>query len=954
MKHGTEPGGLRVALEEVAPAARASVLALWERAEFEVHRSDEDVWIPKEALWKMSDGLLASLGVGRYQGTVEIAERGLAGGARYAWSLRWSGGDAPMSGCWRLPTSGPPELLDPEMAALDALVEGVAGSTKVTVFRSVIRLQALARSCPRILPPPRLASRRIREATAVRIEVDGPPDDPRPSPRLVASAPEGDGPAAMDRQGAEEDHQGGWEPPEARRETAEELDVSHVQLLDEAVARATGDSVVPVGADDFVVVPAAVYRDYLLTLAAAEQGPGVRRRFVENPTAFLPDPDVFDEAHYSTRVVGVGEAPKSGGAGPATTRTWVESNGGLLIDAPEGPLWVSDDEIAPLVAALRAAISAGTPDVSWRDQAVPALPGVVAALERAIAPNTESDEGDDPQPRPRILRIRENEVVLDWAPIRGSGRLAPLPHVPPLSAGHDLQLHQQQAMAVLQDLWTRGEPGALLCDDMGLGKTLQALVFAAWVARQVRSGGGPADGEAPTVPVMVVAPPSLLEGWLKELEARLPTDVMPKVLWGASALPEASSTREVRLLSNFRRDPARGAPSVVVEHARIDLASLTSYAPDLLLIGYDTLRSLQFAIGEMRFGLVIADEAQAVKNPGSLRSHALRAMNYDFALALTGTPIENTWADLWTICDFATPGRLGPLVDFRKEFPASEEVQAVGERLAKTLSSVLIRRTRKSALRGLPPCDVRSELRKMPAPQALAYRAEANRAGRGAILGLLQGLARISLHPRTRATLTNRDEAVAWLEESARTQVMYEALSAWAGERQASLVFVRSLAAQETLSRALRLVFDLPMVECLNGQSPLAERQRLVGRFEDGAGFRVLLVSPDVGGAGWNLQFAARTVLLERPFNPAVEAQMIARTWRLGQRQPVKVVSPVACLDDMDSFDVVLDGLLNEKRALAESVLAPAAVGEEEVATRFAGLRLGAITPAEECCGEEQ
>jgi SNF2 family DNA or RNA helicase len=361
----------------------------------------------------------------------------------------------------------------------------------------------------------------------------------------------------------------------------------------------------------------------------------------------------------------------------------------------------------------------------------------------------------------------------------------------------------------------------------------------------------------------------------------------------------------------------------------------------LLLIGYDTVRSMQFAVAEIPFGLVIADEAQAIKNPASLRSKALRAMTYDFAVALTGTPIENTWTDLWTICDFATPGRLGPLAEFRDEFPASEDVRSVGERLANTLSSVLIRRTRQSALRGLPPCDVRSVQRPMPPFQALAYRAEANRAGRGPILGLLQGLARISLHPRTRAVLESRDDAVTWLGESARTQVMLDALRTWADAGDAALVFVRSLAAQETLSRALRLAFDLPSVECLNGQRPFAERQRIVGRFQDGDGFRVLLVSPDVGGAGWNFQFACRSVLLERPYNPAVEAQMIARTWRLGQKRPVEVVSPVACLPDMDTFDTVLDGLLTEKRLLSESVLAPAATSDEEITSRFSALRHG-------------
>ena len=288
----------------------------------------------------------------------------------------------------------------------------------------------------------------------------------------------------------------------------------------------------------------------------------------------------------------------------------------------------------------------------------------------------------------------------------------------------------------------------------------------------------------------------------------------------------------------------------------------------------------------MRVGLVIADEAQQVKNPSSLRSHALRAMNYDFALALTGTPIENSWCDLWTLCDFATPGLLGPLAEFCQAFPASGDSREVGQRLAQTVRDVLIRRTRASALDDLPPCAIRSVRAEMDADQALAYRAEVTRhrgGGRG-VLGLLQGLARISLHPRVRAELRSPSEARTWLQGSARTWTLMASLEQWQQTEEAVLVFVRSKAAQATLKRALELAFGLAPVGVLNGDLSLPERQRLVGEFALDEGFRVLLVSPDVGGAGWNLQFAARSFLLERPFNPAIEAQMIARTWRRGEQ----------------------------------------------------------------------
>jgi hypothetical protein len=397
-------------------------------------------------------------------------------------------------------------------------------------------------------------------------------------------------------------------------------------------------------------------------------------------------------------------------------------------------------------------------------------------------------------------------------------------------------------------------------------------------------------------------------------------------------------------LKALRADAPRGAGgSVVLEHARLDLEAWDAARPDALFIGYDSLRTLQHALGALDVGLLVADEAQAVKNPGSLRAHALRAMHYDFALALTGTPIENAWMDLWAICDVALPGRLGTAKDFQRDFPQRGDVQSGGRAAAGAALGApdppdARRHPRRhaAALHHLGPTGARC-----PQPQALAYRAELARAGAAqgaAVLPLLQGLALVSLHPRPRAELHTAEEARAWMRCSARTAAALDALDRWAEEGQPALVFVRSLALQETLSRALSLIYTLPPVPVLNGQLSFAARQAAVARVREGRGFRVLLVSPEVGGAGWNLQFAARSVLLERPFNPAVEAQMVARTWRLGQTAAVEVVAPVALMPGHTSFDEVLDGLLEEKRQLADSVLAPCQVSEQELSQRFASV----------------
>lgn len=940
---------LAVQLYELDANTRDGLLSVWSTGEDGVERAGGRLHLTPEAAWGLDDRLVMALGLSRLTRRVRVEHGGgLLGKSRYHWVINWPPAHALVGPC----LAGPDGfvLVPPVVLELPTLVERARGAPRQEVLEALLDLKGLAHRCDLIELDERLLDTRVRQATSVQIDVAGTADEPEPIVRIVGVSertekpgtrpadPEAGAQGTQDWEDSTEPHQ--WLAVEG-------IEIPDETLFNDIIGRSAADSVIRVGSGDFVLLPKEVFQNLVLGRAAAEQPPEVRQRFVENPTAFLPAPDAFDEAHYSARVVGVGEAPRGSSKGATESRSWAEAPEGLLIELPSGPLWVAPEELPALAASLQAGLASGQQTVSFQGAEIPCNRPIVEAVSRAAAP-APADASEDAQDgeaedsgRPTVLRIQENEVVLDWAPLRRGGRHAPHPAIPQLADGVSLKPHQEVAFAHLRNHWSRGESGALLCDDMGLGKTMQALAFAAWVEDQIRHGGGARDGDDITLPVLLVGPPSLLEGWLAEVGRRLPPERFPRVLWGASSLPAQQHGREVRLLKGFRRDaPAVTGSTVVVQHARLDLDAISAYRPSVLFIGYDALRTLQFAVGALRVGLVIADEAQQVKNPSSLRSHALRAMNYDFALALTGTPIENSWSDLWTLCDFATPGLLGPLAEFRQSFPASGDTREVGQRLAQTVGDVLIRRTRGTALKDLPPCDIRSVEAEMDADQALAYRAEVTRHGGGgrAVLGLLQGLARISLHPRVRADLQSPAEALDWLRGSARTRTLLGALKRWRETNEAVLVFVRSKAAQATLKRALELAFGLPSVGVLNGDLSLPERQRLVGEFEFGEGFRVLLVSPDVGGAGWNLQFAARSFLLERPFNPAIEAQMIARTWRLGQTRQVEVVAPVAVIDGMESFDQVLDQLLRDKRELAESVLAPAVVESKELESRFGRL----------------
>ena len=909
--------GLQVSSPIDATDPRYALHAALVAGEDGIEPSRDGLIVYPERLRGMVDETLAALGAPRWAGPIHVGDEGLLRSASY----RWAVDDGTRHGPW-LDRDGATYLLDAAHERVFVLADQVrVADSRHTRLRCLATLQQLAADDDRIVLSPRLAETPVHPVDAIQVDVTRDPiAGPIPRPRLV-------------------DSETGDEVPLDDEDLTR---VAQAGLLRPASKKVKGQ---------WILTTPGVARNTLLAATATQASRTERERFVENPTAFLPDDDAFDAADYADRVIGVGVVPPSATREGESERDWVGEHapvGVIVTDIHGEDVQVGPDQVADLRAAVAGSLEDGEPHATFADREIPVSQALLTVLDDILGGQRPPGTGTGRQRSViRVLLIADNEVVLDWAPVADRERVARGAQA--LALRVTLRPHQTAALRHLQSVWRAGGTGALLCDDMGLGKTLQALVFGTWVAKQVGAGGRSRHDEqagAVDIPLCVVGPPSLLTSWLQELELRLGSDELPVVVWGQSQLPAGDPSRLVLPLRKFLvRAEGRG---VVLDHARIDLAKLRAARPSVLLIGYDTLRRLQFAIGQIRFGALVADEVQQAKNPNSLRSRALRAMNVDFCLALTGTPIENSWRDLWTLCDFAVPGRLGTLQQFQQKYPPSGDIATVGRDLAATLAPVLIRRTRGRALEGLPQCTITPERRDMPELQAMAYRAalSAHHREGGPVLALLQRLASVSLHPRQRVELRTAAEADAWADESARTRALWAALRRFQSHQVAVLVFVRSIAMQQTLAHALRLAFGLDQVGALNGQLTMRQRTQLVERVRNQHGFRVMLVSPDVGGAGWNLQFAKRAVLLERQWNPAVEAQMIARIHRLGQNVAVEVVTPIATTPGLRTFDVILDELLTEKRHLAESVLAPAAVSSDELTGRFADLARGTDEPA--------
>ncbi|MEV1069274.1 DEAD/DEAH box helicase [Streptomyces sp. NPDC050263] len=421
--------------------------------------------------------------------------------------------------------------------------------------------------------------------------------------------------------------------------------------------------------------------------------------------------------------------------------------------------------------------------------------------------------------------------------------------------------------------------GCCLADDMGLGKTI--TLIALHLHRQT-------DAEA-AGPTLVVCPTSLMGNWQREIERFAPDT-------------------PVRRFHGPRRDLAALADGEVV------------------LTTYGTLRLDADRLGEVPWGLVVADEAQHVKNPYSATARALRTIGARARVALTGTPVENNLSELWAILDWTTPGLLGRLGAFRTRYARAVEAggdPAAAERLARLVGPFLLRR-RKSDPGIAPELPPKTEtdrpvsltteqvgLYEAVVRETLAAIAEADdMARRGLIVKLLTGLKQICNHPAQYL----KEERPRTAGRSGKLELLDELLDTILSEGASVLIFTQYVRLARLLEQHLA-ARGVP-TQFLHGGTPVAEREVMVQRFQDGE-VPVFLLSLRAAGTGLNLTRAEHVVHYDRWWNPAVEAQATDRAYRIGQTRPVQVHRLIA----EGTIEDRIGDMLRRKRDLADAVL---------------------------------
>ncbi|WP_433373216.1 DEAD/DEAH box helicase [Actinoplanes sp. CA-142083] len=485
------------------------------------------------------------------------------------------------------------------------------------------------------------------------------------------------------------------------------------------------------------------------------------------------------------------------------------------------------------------------------------------------------DGGEEDLP---LVEVDADGELGDLLSGQAAERIAPLP-TPPGFQG-TLRPYQERGLSWLSFLSRLGL-GGILADDMGLGKTAQTLSLLL----TSRSAN----------PTLLICPMSLVSNWQKEA--------------------------------------ARFAPSIrVYVHHGGSRRRETITDADLVITTYGTavrdLSTLQLTAWER----VVCDEAQAIKNSGTRQAQAVRALKARTRIALTGTPVENHLAELWSIMDFCNPGLLGPAKRFRRRFQEPIEVRQdedAAAALKRATGPFVLRRlkTDKSIISDLPEKNEMKVWCTLTPEQATLYQAvvedmmatiESTEGieRRGNVLAAMTKLKQVCNHPahllKDGSRLPARSGKLARLEELAE-EIIEE------GDK--ALIFTQYSEWGSMLQPYLAAHLDRPVL-WLHGGLSKGRRDELVERFQTDDEPMLFLLSLKAAGTGLNLTAANHVVHFDRWWNPAVEDQATDRAFRIGQSRDVQVRKFICT----GTLEEKIDAMIERKKALASSVVG---TGEE-------------------------
>ena len=420
--------------------------------------------------------------------------------------------------------------------------------------------------------------------------------------------------------------------------------------------------------------------------------------------------------------------------------------------------------------------------------------------------------------------------------------------------------------------------GACLADDMGLGKTIQIIALLLLQKKKKLNQ-----------PSLLVLPASLLSNWKSEIQNFAPS-------------------LEVLLLHSSEKNTEKKVQDV-----------------DLVITTYGMLQR-QAWITDMRWHLIILDEAQAIKNPSSTQTKLTKTLKGHSKIALTGTPIENRLGDLWSLYDFICPGLLGNSTRF-KQFVKSVESSDTPSyaSLRQLVQPYLLRRlkTDKSIISDLPDKTEVNAWCSLTKEQLTLYTqsvrdmtralesSENDIARKGLVLAYLTRFKQICNHPAQ--LLGDKDYLEKRSGKFDRLATLFEEII---NRQEKVLIFTQYREMTVPIAAFLEERFGATGL-VLHGGTPVTKRKTLVDRFQTDENISFFVLSLKAGGTGLNLTAASHVIHFDRWWNPAVENQATDRAYRIGQKRNV-LVHKMIC---KGTIEEKIDQLINEKKALASDIL---------------------------------